>query len=143
MGCYGIGVNRIIAALIETNHDENGILWPMSLAPYELLLVPLNVNQQDVMDLANRLYDDLTHAGVEVLLDERDQRPGVKFKDADLIGIPLRVVIGGRSLKDGQLEIKWRWKEAAESIPLEGAAVALADMVQAERNLGHATGAPE
>jgi prolyl-tRNA synthetase len=140
MGCYGIGVNRIIAALIETNHDENGILWPMSLAPYELLLVPLNVNQPDVMEVANRLYEELTHAGVEVLLDDRDQRPGVKFKDADLIGIPLRVVIGGRSLKDGQFEIKWRWKEAAESIPLEGAAVALADMVQAERNLGHATG---
>jgi prolyl-tRNA synthetase len=143
MGCYGIGVNRIIAALIETNHDESGILWPMSLAPYELLLVPLNVNQQDVMDLANRLYEELTHAGIEVLLDDRDQRPGVKFKDADLIGIPLRVVIGGRSLKEGQLEIKWRWKEAAESIPVEGATVALADMVQAERNLGHTTGAPE
>ncbi|HWB11624.1 MAG TPA: proline--tRNA ligase [Pirellulales bacterium] len=138
MGCYGIGVNRIIAALIETNHDENGILWPMSLAPYELLLAPLNVNQPEVMEVANRLYDELTHAGVDVLLDDRDQRPGVKFKDADLIGIPLRVVIGGRSLKDGQLEIKWRWKEAAESIPLEGASVALADMVQAERNLSHA-----
>jgi prolyl-tRNA synthetase len=139
MGCYGIGVNRIIAALIETNHDENGILWPMSLAPYEVLLTPLNVNQQEVMDVANQLYDELTHAGIEVLLDDRDQRPGVKFKDADLIGIPLRVVIGGRSLKVGQLEIKWRWKEAAEMIPLEGAAVALADMVQNERNLSHGT----
>jgi prolyl-tRNA synthetase len=139
MGCYGIGVNRIIAALIETQHDENGIIWPMSLAPYEVLLTPLNVNQQDVMDTANQLYDDLTQAGVEVLMDDRDQRPGVKFKDADLIGIPLRVVVGGRSLKDGQLEIKWRWKEAPENIPLEGAVVALADMVQAERNLAHAT----
>ncbi|HET6879409.1 MAG TPA: proline--tRNA ligase [Pirellulales bacterium] len=139
MGCYGIGVNRIIAALIETRHDENGILWPMSLAPYEVLLAPLNVNQQDVMDTANRLYDELTQAGVEVLMDDRDQRPGVKFKDADLIGIPLRVVVGGRSLKDGQLEIKWRWKETAENIPLDGAAIALADMVQSERNLAHAT----
>ena len=139
MGCYGIGVNRIIAALIETKYDDNGILWPMSLAPYEVLLVPLNVNQQDVMDVANRLYDELTHAGIEVLMDDRDQRPGVKFKDADLIGIPLRVVIGGRSLKDGQLEIKWRWKDAAETIPLEGAVVALADLIQAERNLAHAT----
>jgi prolyl-tRNA synthetase len=111
----------------------------MSLAPYEVLLVPLNVNQDDVMKVAVQLYDELTHVGVEVLMDDRDQRPGVKFKDADLIGVPLRVVIGGRSLKDGQLEIKWRWKEAAETIPLEGAVVAIADMVQAERNLAHAT----
>ncbi|HQU43022.1 MAG TPA: proline--tRNA ligase [Pirellulales bacterium] len=139
MGCYGIGVNRIVAALIETKHDDNGILWPMSLAPYEVLLVPLNVKQQDVIDVANQLYSELTHAGVEVLMDDRDQRPGVKFKDADLIGIPLRVVIGGRSLKDGQLEIKWRWKEAAEAIPLEGAVVAIADLVQTERDLAHAT----
>ena len=139
MGCYGIGVNRIMAALIETRHDENGILWPMSLAPYEVLLAPLNVNQQDVMDVANQLYDELTHAGIEVLMDDRDQRPGVKFKDADLIGVPLRVVVGGRSLKDGQLEVKWRWQEAVETLPLEGAVVAIADMVQAERNLAHAT----
>lgn len=139
MGCYGIGINRIIAALIETKHDVNGIIWPISLAPYEVLLAPLNVNQQDVMDTANQLYDELMQAGVEVLMDDRDQRPGVKFKDADLIGIPLRVVIGGRSLKDGQLEIKWRWKEAAENIPLEGAVVTIADMVQTERNLAHAT----
>lgn len=139
MGCYGIGVNRIIAALIETQHDDNGVVWPMSLAPYEVLLAPLNVNQADVMETAERLYADLTSAGVEVLIDDRDQRPGVKFKDADLIGIPLRVVIGGRSLKDGQLEIKWRWKDAPELIPLEGAVVKLADLVQAERNLGHAT----
>jgi prolyl-tRNA synthetase len=95
------------------------------------------------MDVANQLYDELTHAGVEVLIDDGDQRPGVKFKDADLIGIPLRVVIGGRSLKDGQLEIKWRWKEAAETIPLEAAAIALADMVQSERNLTHATSEAE
>ena len=139
MGCYGIGVNRIIAALIETQHDENGVVWPMSLAPYEVLLAPLNVNQPDVMETAERLYAELTSAGVEVLMDDRDQRPGVKFKDADLIGIPLRVVIGGRSLKDGQLELKWRWKDAPEMIPLEGAVVKLADLVQAERNLGHAT----
>ncbi|HVX14902.1 MAG TPA: proline--tRNA ligase [Pirellulales bacterium] len=139
MGCYGIGVNRIIAALVETKHDDNGILWPMSLAPYEVLLAPLNVKEKEVMTLANQLYEELTHASVEVLMDDRDQRPGVKFKDGDLIGIPLRVVIGGRSLKDGQLEIKWRWRDAAETIPLEGAAVAIADLVQSERNLSHAT----
>ena len=138
MGCYGIGINRIIAALIETQHDDNGIIWPMSLAPYEVVLSPLNVNQADVTAAAEKLYAELLEADIEVLLDDRDQRPGVKFKDADLIGIPLRVVIGGRGLKEGQLEIKWRWKAEPSMIPLEGAAVAIADLVQEERNLGHA-----
>jgi prolyl-tRNA synthetase len=122
MGCYGIGVNRIIASLIETSHDENGIVWPLSLAPYEVLLIPLNVKEADVSQTADKLYDELSAAGVDVLLDDRDQRPGVKFKDADLIGIPLRVVIGGRSLADGKLEIKWRAGGEAEMIPLAGAA---------------------
>jgi prolyl-tRNA synthetase len=143
MGCYGIGINRIIAALIETRHDDNGIIWPMSLAPYEVVLSPLNVNQADVTAAAEKLYAELTEADVEVLLDDRDQRPGVKFKDADLIGIPLRVVIGGRGLKDGQLEIKWRWKPEPTMIPLEGAAVAIADLVQEERNLGKTHGNAE
>ncbi|HEX4147723.1 MAG TPA: proline--tRNA ligase, partial [Pirellulales bacterium] len=138
MGCYGIGVNRIVAALVETRHDENGIIWPMSLAPYEVVISPLNVNQADVTAAAEKLYEELLEADVEVLLDDRDQRPGVKFKDADLIGIPLRIVVGGRGLKDGQLEIKWRWKAEPSMIPLDGAAVAIADMVQEERDLGHA-----
>lgn len=138
MGCYGIGINRIIAALVETSHDENGIIWPMSLAPYEVILDPLNVREDEVMQAANRLYDELTAAGIEVLLDDRDQRPGVKFKDADLIGIPLRVVIGGRSLSGGELEIKWRWKADAETVPLEGAAMAIAALIQEQRLLATA-----
>jgi prolyl-tRNA synthetase len=133
MGCYGIGVNRILAALIETRHDENGIIWPMSLAPYEVLLAPLNVTQADVSAAAERLYAELQAAGIETLLDDRDLRPGVKFKDADLIGIPLRVVIGGRSLKDGQLEIKWRHEPQPSQIPLAGAAAKLVEIVQAAR----------
>jgi prolyl-tRNA synthetase len=132
MGCYGIGVNRILAALIETTHDENGIIWPLSLAPYEVVLSPLNVNQAEVSELADKLYTELQAAGVDVLLDDRDQRPGVKFKDADLIGIPLRVVIGGRGLKEGQLEIKWRTETAASNIPLAGAAATIVEML-AER----------
>jgi len=132
MGCYGIGVNRILAALIETTHDENGIIWPLSLAPYEVVLSPLNVNQAEVSELADKLYTELQAAGVDVLLDDRDQRPGVKFKDADLIGIPLRVVIGGRGLKEGQLEIKWRTEPAASNIPLAGAAATIVEML-AER----------
>lgn len=129
MGCYGIGVNRIIASLVETRHDENGIVWPMSLAPFEVILTPLNVNVPEVSELAERLHKELQAAGVDVLLDDRDQRPGVKFKDADLIGVPLRIVIGERGLKDGQLEVKWRDKKEPGSMPVEGAAAAIARMV--------------
>ena len=132
MGCYGIGVNRIIASLVETSHDENGIIWPLSLAPYEVLLIPLNVKEPDVAATSDKLYAELQAAGVDVMLDDRDQRPGVKFKDADLIGIPLRVVIGGRSLADGQLEVKWRAGGEATTIPLAGAAAKIAELL-AER----------
>jgi len=133
MGCYGIGVNRIVAALIETSHDANGIVWPMALAPYEVILTPLNVNQEAVMQATNSLYEQLQQTGVEVLLDDRDQRPGVKFKDADLIGIPLRVVIGERGLKAGQLEIKWRTQAEPAMIALAGAAEAIAALVREKR----------
>lgn len=129
MGCYGIGVNRILAALIETNHDENGIIWPITLAPFELVLAPLNVAQDDVMQVAAQLHAELQEAGVDVLLDDRDCRAGVKFKDADLIGIPLRVVIGGRSLKEGKLEVKWRDRAEPELIDLAGAAATLTSMI--------------
>jgi prolyl-tRNA synthetase len=133
MGCYGIGVNRIIAGLIETSHDKDGIIWPMSLAPYEVLLVPVKVPDEPSMRVATELYDQLAAAGIEVLLDDRDCRAGVKFKDADLIGIPLRVVIGERGLKEGKLEIKWRWEKEAEKIDLDNAAQTLTDMILAER----------
>ncbi|CAL1125360.1 unnamed protein product [Cladocopium goreaui] len=134
MGCYGIGINRILASLIETNHDDDGIIWPMALAPYEVLVVPLNVSQQPVMELAEKLHDELQAAGVEVLIDDRDARPGVKFKDADLIGIPLRIVVGQRGLDAGELELKWRHKSDAESIPIEGAVEELTRMVAAARD---------
>jgi prolyl-tRNA synthetase len=133
MGCYGIGVNRIIASLVETSHDENGIIWPLSLAPYEVLLIPLNVKEPDVAATADKLYAELQAAGVDVMLDDRDQRPGVKFKDADLIGIPLRVVIGGRSLADGKLEVKWRAGGEAQTIPLSGAASAVAELLAEQK----------
>lgn len=133
MGCYGIGINRILASLIETNHDDDGIIWPMSLAPYEVLVVPLNITQQPVMELAEKLYDDLKQADVEVLMDDRDARPGVKFKDADLIGIPLRIVIGQRGLDAGELEIKWRHEEKPQPLAIEGAVEELTRMVVAAR----------
>ena len=133
MGCYGIGVNRIIAALIETCHDDNGIIWPMTLAPYEVLLSPVKVTDPATKEATERLYNELTAAGIEVLADDRDVRAGVKFKDADLIGIPLRVVIGERGLKEGKLEMKWRWAKQAEMIDLAGAARTIADLVIDER----------
>ena len=133
MGCYGIGVNRIIAALIETCHDANGILWPMSLAPYEVLLTPVKATDPATKEAGARLYNELTAAGIEVLLDDRDVRAGVKFKDADLIGIPLRVVIGERGLKEGKLEMKWRWGKEAELIDLADAVRTLAELVIDER----------
>lgn len=133
MGCYGIGINRILAALIETKHDDAGIIWPMALAPYEVLLCPLNVAQEEVMQSAESLHDALSASGVDVLLDDRDARAGVKFKDADLVGIPLRIVIGGRSLKEGKLEAKWRWEAEPILIELEGAAETIDQMVRAAR----------
>jgi len=135
MGCYGIGINRIVAALIETSHDADGIIWPMALAPYEVLITPLNVKDAEVMGAAEALYNDLSAVGVDVLLDDRDQRPGVKFKDADLIGIPLRVVVGGRSLKEGQLELKWRWESEPRSLARDGATLAIATLVEEQRLL--------
>ena len=119
MGCYGIGVNRIIAGLAETRHDDNGLIWPMSVAPYEVLVIPLNVTDENVMKEAERVYSELRLAGVDVLMDDRDARPGFKFKDSDLIGIPLRVVIGGKGLKDGVAEVKWRTESDPSMEPLE------------------------
>ena len=118
MGCYGIGINRIVAATAETSHDEHGLIWPLSIAPYSVLVLPLNVTDAAVMQTAERYYAELQQAGVDVLLDDRAARPGFKFKDADLIGIPLRVVIGGKGLKAGQVELKWRNAPEPEKVPL-------------------------
>ena len=119
MGCYGIGVSRVVAAAIEQNHDERGIVWPQALAPFEVALVPINLHKSPaVAEAAEKLYAELTAAGVDVLLDDRPERPGVMFADMDLIGIPHRLVIGERGLKDGLVEYKSRRAEAAENIPL-------------------------
>ncbi|MCC6996066.1 MAG: proline--tRNA ligase [Deltaproteobacteria bacterium] len=134
MGCYGIGITRIAAAAIEQNHDEGGIVWPMALAPYHIALLPLQ-KDGDVAAVAEALYAELTALGVEVLLDDRDERPGVKFKDAELLGMPLRVAIGKKTLAEGKLELKVRKGGAAskdvELLPVEGAAAALAARVKA------------
>ena len=109
MGCYGIGVNRIIASLIERSHDENGIIWPLLLAPYKVIIIPVNVSDTNSTQMANSIYEDLSNnLGIEVLLDDRDLRPGVKFKDADLIGIPIKIIIGRKFTETKELEIKLR-----------------------------------
>ena len=133
MGCYGIGIARILAGLIETNHDAAGIIWSVPLAPYEVLLVPMKVKDEETMKIAQSLHDELEAAGVEVLVDDRDARAGVKFNDADLVGFPLRVVIGPRGLKEGKLEVKWRWDTETEMIDLDGAAKTLAGLIAEEK----------
>lgn len=133
MGCYGIGVNRIIAGLAETKHDENGLIWPLAVAPYSIILCPLDVTQPDVMQAADTIYNQLQAAGIDVLMDDRDQRPGFKFKDADLIGIPLRVVVGGKGLKEGIVEVKWRGATEPQKIPLNNAVPAILEMIASRR----------
>ena len=108
MGCYGIGIGRTVAACIEQNYDANGIIWPMPLAPYTVIVTPVNINEPALMKAAENIYAELLKCGVEVILDDRDERAGVKFKDADLIGIPLRVVAGPKNLAQGQVELKIR-----------------------------------
>ena len=109
MGCYGIGVSRIVAAAIEQNHDDSGIIWPASMAPFQLAIIPLNMHKSpEVAVCAEELYQALTDAGVDVLLDDRNERPGVKFADMELIGIPHRIVVGERALAENNLEYKGR-----------------------------------
>jgi prolyl-tRNA synthetase len=131
MGCYGIGITRVAAAAIEQNHDGNGIVWPMSIAPYQVEVLTLQPKDKDVVAAAEKLVGELEAAGVEVLYDDRDERPGAKFNDADLIGIPLRVAIGKRSLAEGKLELKERAGKDAELIPAGETAGIVAGRVKA------------
>jgi len=118
MGCYGIGVTRILASAIEQNHDDSGIIWPNTIAPFEVALVPMNAHKSElVRDTSEKLYQELKAAGVDVLLDDRDGRPGSKFADLELIGIPHRIVIGERSLNNGELEYKGRRDAEASMLP--------------------------
>ena len=122
MGCYGIGVTRVVAAAIEQNHDSKGIIWPDAIAPFQIVIVPINAPKSPaVRETAERLYNELLAAGVDVLLDDRDERPGVKFADTELIGIPHRVVVGDRGITAGKLEYRHRRAEAAEEFSLADA----------------------
>jgi prolyl-tRNA synthetase len=122
MGCYGIGVTRVVAAAIEQNHDERGIIWPQPLAPFQVVLVPLNLQKSPrVREVADRLYSELTAHGIEVLYDDRDARPGVKFADAELLGIPHRLVVGERGLEAGRLEYRYRRDTESTEFPADEA----------------------
>ncbi len=130
MGCYGIGVSRIVAAAIEQNHDDRGIIWPAAMAPFQLVITPIGYHKSDkVKTLADELYANLTQAGVEVLLDDRNERPGIMFADADLIGIPHRVVIGEKSLKNDQVEYKARCNDSPEDISVDGLSDSLLGLI--------------
>ena len=119
MGCYGLGVSRVIAAAIEQHHDENGIIWPKAMAPFDIALIPINLAKSEKLQAAiEKLYQELTEAGFDVLLDDRKERPGVMFADCDLIGIPHRLVLGDRALENGIIEYKLRSSDDKQEIPL-------------------------
>ena len=136
MGSYGIGVGRAMAAVAETHHDENGLIWPMNIAPYEVVLTVVKVDHEESMGCAERLYDELRAAGVDVLLDDRDGRPGVKFADAELIGIPLRVTIGPRGLENSIVELTARTDGERHDVPVDDVVARLVDLVVSGRSAG-------
>jgi len=129
MGCYGIGVNRIFASAIELGNDKNGIIWPVSIAPCEVIITSVNQDDDKVAQTAENIYNQLLDKGVDVLLDDRLLRGGVKFKDADLLGIPVRVTVGRKSLADGNVEIKLRSESESSNVSVESATVKVVEIV--------------
>ncbi len=119
MGSYGIGLGRLLAAIIEQSHDDKGIIWPLSVTPYQVYLCPLHLDKSAVLPTAERLYQELQKEGIEVIFDDRDDSPGVKFNDADLLGIPLRLTLSPRTLQSQSVEAKWRTKKEAQFLPVE------------------------
>jgi len=122
MGCYGIGLGRLLAAIVEQSHDDKGIIWALSVAPYQVYLCPLSLEKSAVLPTAEKIYQELQKEGIEVLFDDRDDSPGVKFNDADLLGIPLRLTLSPRTLQSQSVEAKWRTEKEAQLLPLENLA---------------------
>ena len=129
MGCYGIGVDRTLASIIEAHHDDNGIMWTMSTAPFQVAVVPV-MYKDKMKEVADKIYEELLAAGIDVILDDRDERPGVKFKDADLIGYPIRIVVGDKNLPN--VELKLRSAEKPDLVPAESAAAKAVEIVREE-----------
>jgi prolyl-tRNA synthetase len=130
MGCYGIGITRTVAAAIEQNHDDAGIIWPRSLAPFEVVIVPVNWEHDATRAAAESLYQGLRAAGIDTLLDDRRERAGFKFKDADLLGIPVRVTIGEKGLAEGNVEVRPRRTGETAAVPLGDAVAAVAKALE-------------
>ncbi len=130
MGCYGIGVSRTVAAAIEQNHDEHGIIFPLPLAPFQTIILNLDLKNEEISQAAESFYAQLRQEGIEVLLDDRDERPGIKFKDADLIGIPYRITIGKRFAQDGEVEIRTRADGKTQSLPLDKAVEEIVSVIR-------------
>jgi prolyl-tRNA synthetase len=130
MGCYGIGVTRTLQAVIEQNHDANGIIWPVSVAPAHVSLLVLNAKHTASMDEGRRLASALEDCGLEVLMDDRDERPGVKLKDADLLGLPARVVVSERSLGSSSVELRMRSEPQSTLVPLTEAVKRVSDSIK-------------
>ena len=129
MGCYGIGVSRLAQSAVEQCHDKDGIIWPLSIAPYQVVVVVPNITNEEQMSVAEKLYQDLQTAGIEVLLDDRDARAGAKFKDADLIGIPYRIVTG-RSLKEGKVEMVIRANKQSQNLAIDDVVTILSEIIK-------------
>ena len=129
MGCYGIGVGRTMAAAIEQNNDENGIIWPKAIAPFEVVVVPVNGKNAQQMELAEKVYKELKDAGVDALLDDRKDRAGVKFKDEDLIGYPIRITVGPKTVEEDVLELKVRRTGETVTVSVDEAAGKTVEML--------------
>ena len=130
MGCYGIGVSRTMAAAIEQNNDENGIIWPRAIAPFEVVVVPVNAKNDDQLRIAEEIYTELKAKGVDVLIDDRKERPGVKFKDADLIGYPLRITVGPKAVDEDSVELKVRRNGEMVNVTKAEAAAKAVEMLE-------------
>jgi prolyl-tRNA synthetase len=133
MGCYGIGVTRTVAAAIEQHHDDDGVAWPISIAPFEVLVLPVNMGHGPTREAAEALYTGLRAAGIDVLIDDRDERPGNKFKDADLVGVPLRVTVGEKGLQENVVELRQRETRAVQKIATGEALEKVKSAVERER----------
>jgi prolyl-tRNA synthetase len=133
MGSYGIGPTRLVPAIIEASHDDNGIIWPVSVAPFEVELINLKAGDHDTDFACDKLYDALQDAGLDTLYDDRDQPAGAKFATADLIGIPYQLILGPRGLKEGKAEIKHRKTGERETLPIDAAVARLKALVEPER----------
>jgi prolyl-tRNA synthetase len=129
MGCYGIGVSRTVAAAIEQNNDEYGIVWPMSIAPYLVDVIPANMKDKDQSELAEKLYAELKENNIDTIIDDRNERPGFKFKDADLIGFPIKLIVG-RGAKDGLVEVKVRKTNEAFEVKVEEVIIFIKDLIE-------------